>query len=229
MKIFINDKPVELLAPSALSANKSFECVYENPKDLPHYSGLHDDVLILEPSKDIIIKLLYVLRTRKLKHLDSVTLVSSNKKELKSFIKSRFVIIKAAGGIVTKDDKVLFIFRLGRWDFPKGKFEKKESPAVCAIREVEEECGIEVKLKAPICKTWHTYTQDRKSILKKTYWYTMDCVRDDDMKPQIEEGIADIRWMHHQEAKIALINTYPSMRYLYKCFLKTAPKKLQIL
>lgn len=228
MKIFINDKPVELLAPSGLLDRKSFECVYENPKDLPHYAGLHDDVLIVEPSKEIIIKLLYVLRTRKLKNLDSVTLVSSDKDELKAFIKSRFVIVKAAGGIVTKDQKVLFIYRLGRWDFPKGKFEKKESPAACAIREVEEECGIDVKLKQPICKTWHTYTQDRKSILKKTYWYTMECLRDDAMTPQIEEGIEDIRWMPHQEAKTALINSYPSMRYLYKCFLKMDPKKLQI-
>lgn len=228
MKIFINDKPVDLLNPSDLSPSKSFECVYENPKDLPHYSGLHDDVLIMEPSMDIIIKLLFVLRTRKLKHLDSVTLVSSNKKELQAFIKSRFVIIKAAGGIVTKDEKVLFIYRLGKWDFPKGKFEKKESPSECAIREVEEECGIEAKLDAPICKTWHTYTQDRKSILKKTYWYTMDCVQDIGMKPQIEEGIADIRWMSHQEAKMALVNSYPSMRYLYKCFLKMKPKIPQI-
>ncbi len=228
MKIFINDKPVELLSPSALPASKSFECVYENPKDLPQSSGLHDDVLILEPSKDIIIKLLYVLRTRKLKDLDSVTLVSSNKKELQSFIKSRFVIIKAAGGIVTKEEKVLFIYRLGKWDFPKGKIEKKESPSKCAIREVEEECGIEVKLKVPICKTWHTYTQNRKSILKKTYWYTMECLKDDWMKPQIEEGIVDIKWLSHQEAKIALVNSYPSMRYLYKCFLKMAPKISQI-
>jgi 8-oxo-dGTP pyrophosphatase MutT (NUDIX family) len=228
MKIFINDKPVELLSPSALSASKNFECVYENPKDLPHYTGLHDDVLIVEPSKEIIVRLLYVLRTRKLKDLDSVTLVSTNKKELQTFIKSRFEIIKAAGGIVTKTDKVLFIYRLGKWDFPKGKFEKKESPSECAIREVQEECGIEVKLKAPICKTRHTYTQNRKSILKKTYWYTMECLSDNGMTPQIEEGIAEIRWMSHQEAKTALINSYPSMRYLYKCFLKMTPKIAQI-
>jgi 8-oxo-dGTP pyrophosphatase MutT (NUDIX family) len=228
MKIFINDKPVELLDPSALSANKSFDHIYENPNELPPSTGLYDDVLILEPSKEILIKLLYVLRTRKLKHLDSVTLVSSNKKELQDFIKSRFVIIKAAGGIVTKEDKVLFIYRLGRWDFPKGKFERKESPAACAIREVEEECGIKVKLKEPICKTWHTYTQNRKNILKKTYWFTMECVQDTGMSPQLEEGIEEIRWMPHQEAKIALINSYPSMRYLYTRFLRMAPQKLQI-
>lgn len=226
MKIFINDKPLDILAQNELNPDKSFECVFENPRDLPSFKGFHDDVLIKEPSKDTVIKLLYLLRTRKLKDLDSITLVAKDKHALKSFIKSRYSIIKAAGGIVTKEEKVLFIYRLGKWDFPKGKFEKKESPEICAKREVEEECNISVKLGSPIIKTWHTYTQNRKSILKKTYWYTMDCLNDEKMKPQNEEGIEEVRWLNHQEAKTALINSYPSMRYLFKQFLKLKPKVL---
>lgn len=223
MKIFINDKPVDILFPKELPEEKTFECIYDNPQDIPATADFHDDVLIIEPSKDVIIKLLYLLRNRKLKNLDSVTLVSAKKNEVTDFIKSRFTIIKAAGGIVTKGQKVLFIFRLGKWDLPKGKFEKGESPQVCALREVEEECNIKAKLGPEICKTWHTYTQDRKSILKKTYWYAMENVNDIGMKPQKEEGIDDIRWMTNHEAKVALVNSYPSMRYLYKRFLRTEP------
>lgn len=226
MKIFINDKPLDLLSPSELNPKKTFECVYESPRDLPSSSSFHDDVLIIDPSKEIIIKLLYLLRTRKLKHLDSITIVSGQKEVLKIFIKSRFSIIKAAGGVVTKGDKMLFIYRLGKWDLPKGKFEKKELAADCAVREVEEECNIRVKLGPAICKTWHTYTQNRKSILKKTYWYAMEVMQDNKMKPQKEEGIEDVKWFSHQEAKTALINSYPSMRYLYKRFLKLFPKVL---
>ncbi len=224
MKIFINDKPLDLLSPGELHQEKTFECIYDHPEDLPPTIDFHDDVLIIEPSRDVIIKLLYLLRNRKLKNLDSVTLVSKLKDETKEFIKSRFTIIKAAGGIVSKGPKVLFIHRLGKWDLPKGKFEKGESPAECALREVEEECGIQVKLGAEICKTWHTYTQNRKSILKKTYWYSMENLDDTDMQPQMEEGIDDIRWMVHHEAKVALVNSYPSMRYLFKRFLKMEPK-----
>ncbi len=227
MKIFINDKPLDILAPEELNPKKSFECIYEELSDLPTFKGFHDDVLIKEPSKDIIIKLLYMMRTRKLKHLDSITLVAKDKKALKSFIKSRFMIIKAAGGIVTKEEKILFIYRLGKWDFPKGKFEKKESPSSCAKREVEEECNVRVKLGTPITKTWHTYTQNRKSILKKTYWYSMECTSDEKMKPQNEEGIEEVKWLTHQEAKTALVNSYPSMRYLFKQFLKIKPIVLQ--
>ncbi|WP_114747886.1 NUDIX hydrolase [Pleomorphovibrio marinus] len=227
MKIFVNDKPLDILALSELNPDKSFECIFENPSDLPSFRGFHDDVLIKEPSRDIVIKLLYLLRTRKLKDLDSITLVAKDKRKLQSFIKSRFSIVKAAGGIVTKEEKVLFIYRLGKWDFPKGKFEKKETPEECAKREVEEECTISVKLGSQITKTWHTYTQNRKSILKKTYWYTMDCLNDTKMKPQSEEGIEEVKWLSHPEAKTALVNSYPSMRYLYKQFLKLRPKVLQ--
>jgi 8-oxo-dGTP pyrophosphatase MutT (NUDIX family) len=155
-----------------------------------------------------------------MKRLDSVTLVTAAKKELKTFVKSRFLIVKAAGGVVTKKQKVLLIHRLGKWDFPKGKFDKGETPEQCAKREVEEECSVKVRPGAHICTTWHTYTQNRRSILKKTYWYQMACTNDAGMKPQQEEGIDDIKWFSEIEAKTALIDSYPSMRYLLKKYLK---------
>jgi 8-oxo-(d)GTP phosphatase len=224
MKIFINDKPLDVMSANELPKDKTFECVYDHPEDIPATIDFHDDVLIIEPSRDVVIKLLYLLRSRKLKNLDSVTILTENKKEVKDFIKSRFTVIKAAGGVVTKGQRILFIFRLGKWDLPKGKFDKGETPQECALREVEEECAIKVKLGPEICKTWHTYTHNRKSILKKTYWYTMENLNDSTMRPQKEEGIDEIRWLTHHEAKVALINSYPSMRYLYKKFLKLVPK-----
>lgn len=220
MRIFVNDKPFDLISYEELNPNKTYESVYHQQEDLPSHLPWKDDILFHEPSHDLIIRLLYTLRTRKLKDLDSITLVSKDKDALKKFVKSRFSIIKAAGGIVSKKDKILLIFRLGKWDFPKGKFEKGETPKQCAVREVEEECSVKVKEGKRICNTWHTYTQDRKSILKKTYWFEMDCVSDAQMAPQKEEGIDDIRWFYEGDAKIALINSYPSMRYLFKHYIK---------
>ncbi|WP_332912476.1 NUDIX hydrolase [Algoriphagus boritolerans] len=112
------------------------------------------------------------------------------------------------------------IFRLGKWDFPKGKLDKGETPTECAKREVEEETNVKVKLGPHICNTWHTYTQNRKSILKKTYWYAMESLNDTGMKPQEEEGIKEILWLSEADSKTALINSYPSMRYLFKQYLK---------
>ncbi len=220
MRIFINDKPLDLISYKELGSEKKFEAIFNPSDECPPANLWKDDVLFHEPTQDMIIRILYQLRTRKLRDLDSVTLVSEDKSALKDFVKSRFFIIRAAGGVVLKSDWVLLIYRLGKWDFPKGKFDKGETPAQCAVREVEEECAIEVRLGKHICNTWHTYTQNRKSILKKTYWYAMHSVDDSGMKPQKEEGIDDIHWFPEAEAKTALINSYPSMRWLFKQFLK---------
>ena len=47
--------------------------------------------------------------------------------------------IKTAGGIVIRDDKILFIYKNGRWDLPKGKLEKGNSSRETAIIEISEE------------------------------------------------------------------------------------------
>jgi len=56
---------------------------------------------------------------------------------------SFFPLIEAAGGIVTKEEnQILFIYRFGKWDLPKGKSEANETPVETAIREVMEETGV---------------------------------------------------------------------------------------
>jgi len=45
------------------------------------------------------------------------------------------------GRFIIKNE-ILFIFRNGKWDLPKGKAEAKETINQTAIREVEEETGI---------------------------------------------------------------------------------------
>ena len=220
MKIFVNDKPLELISFEELDSSKTFEHSYQQVEEIPEEVEWEGDVIFFEPSHDLVIRLLYLMRTRKMKQLDSITLVTSAKGELKKFVKSRFLIVKAAGGVVTKKQRVLLIHRLGKWDFQKGKFDKGETPEQCAKREVEEECNIRVRVGDRICTTWHTYTQNRRSILKKTYWYAMVNTHDESMRPQQEEGIDDIRWFSEIEAKTALIDSYPSMRYLFKKYLK---------
>ncbi|MHA7129161.1 NUDIX hydrolase [Algoriphagus namhaensis] len=214
MRIFINDKPLDLISHKKIGDQSRFSQVFQNTQSIHDAVDWKGTILFQEPTPDQIIQILYVLRTRKLKKLESVTLASQQKGKLKDFVKSRFEIIKAAGGVVEKEDQILMIYRFDKWDFPKGKFEKGETPLACGLREVEEECAVQVKYKGELCNTWHTYTKDRKSILKKTYWFRMTCISDTTMKPQAEEGIEDIRWFSPSEAATALVNSYPSMRYL---------------
>ena len=77
--------------------------------------------------------------------------------------------IEAAGGLVyNSDKKALMIFRNGKWDLPKGKIELGELIEECAIREVEEECGIyDLQIENKLIDTYHTYVLNSIKVLKK--------------------------------------------------------------
>ncbi len=62
-------------------------------------------------------------------------------------------VIYAAGGIVWKkvedEHKIALVYRQrygGKWSLPKGKLEENESWEAAAIREIEEELGIKVRI-----------------------------------------------------------------------------------
>jgi 8-oxo-dGTP pyrophosphatase MutT (NUDIX family) len=122
--------------------------------------------------------------------------------------------IEAAGGIVKSENSFLFIKRNGLWDIPKGKIEKKETPEIAAIREIQEECGItgELIIRKKIIDTYHTYKFKNKSVLKKTHWYFLDYFGDKSTKPQLEEGITEIQWLPLNRFSIIESTTYPSIR-----------------
>ena len=170
--------------------------------------------MVVNASYTSIEKLLQVMTDKKLKDLDSVTFASENKKELVTYIKHRFNIVQAAGGVVDRNGQTLLIFRLGKWDLPKGKLDKGENLKECALREVEEETGVKCELGKKICHTWHTYTRNRKYVLKKTTWYAMRCLDDTHMKPQKKEGIDEAKWMFLPEMREALHNSYRTVRYV---------------
>lgn len=59
--------------------------------------------------------------------------------------------IPAAGGVIMRADKVLlvqrkFYPRIGDWTLPAGFLEYFESPAECAVREIQEETGLHARI-----------------------------------------------------------------------------------
>jgi 8-oxo-dGTP pyrophosphatase MutT (NUDIX family) len=131
---------------------------------------------------------------------------------LKEIAKS-VTLIKAAGGLVENEyGEYLFIYRNDKWDLPKGKIEKLEGTREAAVREVEEECGIKVsRLEDKICKTYHSYIYKGEVVLKKTYWFNMRCRGQNNLKPQKEEGITDVRWFKKEDISPIVENTFPSI------------------
>ncbi len=128
-----------------------------------------------------------------------------------------FKVQKAAGGkVLNSKNEVLFIYRFGKWDLPKGKLEKGETIANCAIREVEEECGItHLEIVEKLQTTYHIFKKREMPILKITYWYLMHTTYNGKLVPQLEEGIEQAVFKNEEEAQQALTNTYENIKLLF--------------
>ncbi|MCB0476878.1 MAG: NUDIX domain-containing protein [Crocinitomicaceae bacterium] len=150
---------------------------------------------------------------------EDFTITTDDLDSLWSDFQSHFKLIIAAGGIVEKDGKYLFIVRHGKWDIPKGKLEKGEDEKEGAIREIEEECNIHnPKIKKKICDTYHCYELNGKMILKKSIWYYLKYKGEDDLIPQTEEGISEVRWLKKKEFELVRSNTYGSIQEVLDVF-----------
>jgi 8-oxo-dGTP pyrophosphatase MutT (NUDIX family) len=127
---------------------------------------------------------------------------------------SSFKWIEAAGGIVqnTKTKQLLFIFRNEVWDIPKGKIEKGEKSKEGAIREIEEECGIKnLSITGELSPTYHIYFAYGKYVIKKTHWFTLT-TNELDVKPELEEGITEVKWFDLEELNLIKENTFESIK-----------------
>jgi len=220
-RIFINDIPVIFrnLDNSKLKV-ENYDTLIDGSSGIIH-TKLRARVLIYDALPDSIDSLLKIMTEKKLKKTYSVTFTLKNKKEVIKYLKKKFKVIKAAGGIVqNNENKILFIYRLGKWDLPKGKKDKGEKIKDCAVREVEEETNTKVKIIKRNCTTWHTYTRYKKFILKKTVWYKMKCIDDSKMKGQKKEKIEKVRWMENKIINEILINSFKSLSYVVKKYFK---------
>ena len=94
--------------------------------------------------------------------------------------------------------EILLIFRRGIWDMPKGKLDPDETIEQCAVREVEEETGLQhVELGEFIFTTYHDYFDkwSKREVLKETHWYAMRIYGNQTLVPQAEEDIEEILWV----------------------------------
>ena len=123
IKIYFGDKPVYLCN--------------EIDKELNEILHHPDAVFVDEISKPAIKSMLHEISKEE---FHAGIILNKDLDILFSVFAKNFTVIEASGGIVQNSSKeLLFIERLGKWDLPKGKIEKNETPAEAAIREVEEE------------------------------------------------------------------------------------------
>lgn len=142
--------------------------------------------------------------------------------ELLEDVKRCFIFQKAAGGIVCTPQSILAIERLNKWDLPKGHVEPGETDPEAAIREVQEETGLQqLKIIADAGFTYHIFQQYNSTelVLKQTHWYTMRNMANSPLIPQTEENITQVAWINKKDVKIIINNTYSSISLLLeRCF-----------
>jgi 8-oxo-dGTP diphosphatase len=109
-------------------------------------------------------------------------------------------VVRAAGGIVTREDAVLEVLVVHRplyddWSFPKGKAARGESDEDCALREVEEETGLRCELEAELGSTSYVDGRGRPKVVR--YWL----MRPAGGELAFRHEVDDARWLSIAEAR----------------------------
>ena len=150
------------------------------------------------------------------KNILSIRIIGKDKEKLlKKFLKLLPKIIAAGGKVLNQKGEILFIFRNNKWDLPKGKAEYNESIADTAIREVKEETGVtKLVITKPLEITYHIFKKNNTFRLKVTYWFEMKSMSDNQLTPQIKEGITRAEWINNSEIDKIKKKCYANIRLL---------------
>jgi 8-oxo-dGTP pyrophosphatase MutT (NUDIX family) len=192
-KVFVNDKP--LFLTNEIKKETDFKFFLLESADI----------------NQIIIKFFQ-------NKIQKAYLYHPDEKEIIKTLKSKIPVSKAGGGLVyNKKGEVLFIFRNGKWDLPKGGTEKGEEIEKTAIREVEEETGVnKLIIKEPLQKTYHIFKRNGVYKLKITHWFEMYTDFEGTPIGQLEEGIEKVAWLNNEQIKEALKNSYENIKLLFE-------------
>ncbi len=224
MNLFVNDIPLRIWAPGTQPEDGSFNTEIKAHREPVTKAKLLNHVYVKDASLTHLNEILDLVNSKVPINLLSLDVAVNDYEGVKKYLQEKFKIVKAAGGLVKKKDRFLMIYRMKRWDLPKGKKDSGEKSRQTAEREVQEECNIDVKVGKKICTTWHTYSMNRNNMIKKTRWYLMDLVDDSHMKPSLEEDIEELRWMTQKEVYHALENSYKSIRFVLEEYYKMTEK-----
>ena len=133
-------------------------------------------------------------------------------------------IIAAGGIVVNPKQEILWIFRRGFWDLPKGKLDPGETIPQCALREVQEETGLtQIQLNEIITITYHDYFDNylNTQVTKETHWYKMSIQDLQNGIPQTEEDIEKMEWFSLDALGIPMQHTYENIKLVIAAYLKS--------
>jgi 8-oxo-dGTP pyrophosphatase MutT (NUDIX family) len=158
-----------------------------------------------------------IIKALKSKKTDCLYLYHQKEDKLWMHFLRHFPIVEAAGGLVRhQDGRFLFIYRNDKWDLPKGRIEKNEPIRIAAVREVEEETGVDgLEIVKPLIETFHVFNRNGKYKLKKTFWFEMKTTSTVTLTPQLNEGIEQAVWVFEKEIPRKFENAYENIKQVY--------------
>jgi 8-oxo-dGTP pyrophosphatase MutT (NUDIX family) len=192
-KVFVNDKP--LFLTNEIFKETDFQLFLLESVDF----------------KQLIVKMFQ-------NKIQKAYLYYPDEKEILKVLKTKIPVNKAGGGLVyNKNGDVLFIFRNGKWDLPKGGTEKGEDIEQTSMREVEEETGVNgLKIIKKLQKTYHIFKRNGVYKLKITHWFEMQTDFEGIPEGQIDEGIDKVEWKNPTQIQEALKNSYENIKLLFQ-------------
>jgi 8-oxo-dGTP pyrophosphatase MutT (NUDIX family) len=192
-KVFVNDKP--LFLTNEISKETDFQFFLLESIDI----------------EQLIIKMFQ-------NKIQKASLYYPDEKVILKKLKEKIPVCKAGGGLVfNKKGEVLFILRNGKWDLPKGGIERDEEIVDTAMREVEEETGVDnLEITRKLQKTYHIFKRNGKYKLKITHWFEMQTNFEGTPFPQANEGIEKAVWLNPEQIKEALKNSYENIKLLFE-------------
>ncbi|MES2747116.1 MAG: NUDIX domain-containing protein [Bacteroidota bacterium] len=191
-KVFVNDKP--LFLTNEIAKETDFQLFLLESVDI--------EQLIVKMFNNKILK---------------AYLYYPDEKAILKKVKEKIPVNKAGGGLVyNKKGEVLFIFRNGKWDLPKGGIEKGEEISETALREVEEETGVTgLVITKKLQKTYHIFKRNGRYKLKITHWFEMKTDFEGTPVGQVNEGIEKAVWLNPNDVKEALKSSFENIKLLF--------------
>lgn len=112
----------------------------------------------------------------------------------------------SAGGVVYRMHKGTAHFLLIRdsyrnWGFPKGHLEEDEQPGEAALREVQEETGLEQVSMVGEIDTIDWHFRFRGRLVHKVCHFFLMHTESANTRPQRAEGITACRWATYEDAR----------------------------
>lgn len=203
--------------------------IFFNEKPIYLTNTLSEELILLSTQPEVFysnnqpLATAQFLQQIKSASITSCIILGSNFTAIKKTFFDLFTPIVAAGGIVQNTNKeLLFIYRRGKWDLPKGKQDDGETIETCAQREIEEETGVtQLTLKRKVGETYHIYEDAEKVYLKTSHWFYFTTDSPHTLTPQAEEQITEVKWVNTQNIKQPIANTYSSIKAILTQFFDT--------